>query len=45
MQELKENPISKQKFRIYQTSFGLENIIIAYINTLETHQVVYLIKL
>lgn len=36
MQELKENPIFKQKFRIHQTSFGLENIIIVYINT---HQI------
>ena len=44
MQELKENPIFKQKFRIHQTLFGLENIIIVYINTLETHQIVGLLS-
>lgn len=43
MQELKENPIFKQVL-VHQTSFGLENIIIVYINTLETHQIVYLIQ-
>ena len=34
MEELKENPIFKQKFRMHHTSFGLQNIIIVCINTL-----------